>query len=432
MVIAKETINDKQVVLLGKRGSYGKKIFFSIQHWLDEFGEGTVNLIHRKDSQTYPIAITRDDDNFVSFTISASETNTVGYGELEYQFYKNGILQKSSTIETETIADVGGQVGPAPDPIASWILTVNQKLAVIEGDLVLAKTYRDQAETFKNQASTSASNASTSATNAATSASTASTKASESSASATSAATSATNASTSATNAAQSEAKALEYKNATSQLKNATQEIKNDVDEKVDGFDARVEQAKTDVGQVTENWVEEHKDELKGDKGDKGDTGETGATGPQGEQGIQGPQGIQGVQGEKGDKGDTGEQGPKGDKGDTGEQGIQGETGPQGPQGERGSDASVNHDNVINAIGYTPVHDDNYVHTDNNYTSEEKTKVANAITEHQDISGKQDKTDNTLTTTSKTVVGGINELKSDISLLKALGLKVIDGYICQE
>ena len=37
------------------------------------------------------------------------------------------------------------------------------------------------------------------------------------------------------------------------------------------------------------------------------------------------------------------------------------------------------------------------------------------LTSHQDISGKQDKTDNTLDTTSKTVVGAINEHEGDIS-----------------
>ena len=37
------------------------------------------------------------------------------------------------------------------------------------------------------------------------------------------------------------------------------------------------------------------------------------------------------------------------------------------------------------------------------------------LTSHQDISGKQDKTDNTLDTTAKTVVGAINEHEGDIS-----------------
>lgn len=93
------------------------------------------------------------------------------------------------------------------------------------------------------------------------------------------------------------------------------------------------------------------------------------------------------------------------------------------------------------------VKDSSYVHTDNNYTTSEKNKLAGlsnyddsvlservTAIENQESTwnGKQDKNDNSLETTSKTVVGGINELKNDTSLLKALGLKVIEGYICQE
>lgn len=50
--------------------------------------------------------------------------------------------------------------------------------------------------------------------------------------------------------------------------------------------------SKASISDMT-NYIEEHKDELKGDKGEKG------------EQGVQGVQGIQGVQGEKGADGYT-------------------------------------------------------------------------------------------------------------------------------
>lgn len=146
----------------------------------------------------------------------------------------------------------------------------------------------------------------------------------------------------------------------------------------------RISEIHETIGTVVGNYIEAHKDDIKGEKGDKGDPGETGPqgvqglqgpkgdtgeTGPQGPQGIpgeagatgpkgdkgdpgeQGPRGLQGETGAQGPKGDTGEpgpqgipgaQGPKGDKGDKGDQGIQGlpgqdgATGPQGPQGEKG------------------------------------------------------------------------------------------------
>lgn len=134
-------------------------------------------------------------------------------------------------------------------------------------------------------------------------------------------------------------------------------------------LDSAKQYANEQVPVIVETYVEEHKDELKGNNGAdgkdgisathswngtvltitsasgtssadlKGEKGDVGATGPQGEQG---PQGIQGQKGEQGSKGDTGPQGPKGDKGDIGETGSQGPkgdtgaTGPQGIQGEKG------------------------------------------------------------------------------------------------
>ena len=56
--------------------------------------------------------------------------------------------------------------------------------------------------------------------------------------------------------------------------------------------------------------------ELKGEQGPKGDQGEQG---PKGDQGEQGPKGDQG---EQGPKGDQGEQGPKGDQGEQGKDGL--------------------------------------------------------------------------------------------------------------
>ena len=43
--------------------------------------------------------------------------------------------------------------------------------------------------------------------------------------------------------------------------------------------------------------------------------------------------------------------------------------------------------------------------------------LGTVLTEHQDISGKQDKTDNTLATTDKTVIGAINEINTKVSNL---------------
>ena len=109
-------------------------------------------------------------------------------------------------------------------------------------------------------------------------------------------------------------------------------------------------------------------------------TVEDGKDGKDGKDGETGPMGPAGPKGNKGDKGDTGEQGtqgiqgetgPKGDKGDKGDTGEQGSTGPKGDKGDPGT-------------------------TDYNELINKPTKVsqfendANYLTQHQDISGKED------------------------------------------
>lgn len=176
---------------------------------------------------------------------------------------------------------------------------------------------------------------------------------------------------------------------------------------------------KATINDMTD-YIEKHKEELKGDKGDtglqgvqgevgpqgpQGEKGETGSQGIQGETGPQGPQGeqgIQGLKGDKGDKGDTGEAGKdgangkdgvsvthswngttltvtsasgtssanlKGEKGEQGIQGVQGEkgdkgdkgdTGATGSQGEKGDKGDTGATGQKGADGYTPVKGTDY------------------------------------------------------------------------
>lgn len=125
------------------------------------------------------------------------------------------------------------------------------------------------------------------------------------------------------------------------------------VTNKTTEFDKHVETSKTAI----DDYINEKKQELKGDKGEtgaqgpKGDRGDIGPIGPQGgigpqgaigergpkgDRGETGPVGPQGIQGPIGPKGDTGDIGPAGAKGDPGPQGIPGVQGPIGPIGPRG------------------------------------------------------------------------------------------------
>ena len=95
---------------------------------------------------------------------------------------------------------------------------------------------------------------------------------------------------------------------------------------------------KATINDMTD-YIEKHKEELKGEKG------ETGATGPQG------------IQGEKGPKGDTGSQGPAGKDGANGIDGKDGYTPVKGVDyfdGSDGKDGTNGKDGINGQDGYSP------------------------------------------------------------------------------
>ena len=110
---------------------------------------------------------------------------------------------------------------------------------------------------------------------------------------------------------------------------------------------------KASIGDMTA-YIEEHKDELRGEQG------------PQGIQGIQGEKGADGAPGKDGVDGKDGAQGPKGDKGDTGAQGEQGIQGPKGDKGDTGATGPAGAD------GKTPVKGTDY------FTDADKQEIAQA------------------------------------------------------
>lgn len=91
------------------------------------------------------------------------------------------------------------------------------------------------------------------------------------------------------------------------------------------------EYADNQVPNVVETYVNEHKEELKGEKGDIGETGPQGIQGPKGEVG---PQGKQGIQGPIGPQGEQGIQGIQGKKGIDGKDGTNGKDGINGTNGK--------------------------------------------------------------------------------------------------
>lgn len=132
----------------------------------------------------------------------------------------------------------------------------------------------------------------------------------------------------------------LDFENIKSEI---VEEIKKALTEYLEtDIKPEISQYKDDMLVIIYNYVQEHKENLKGDKGDRGEQGIQGIRGPQGQKGEQGevgPQGLQGLtgpQGPEGEQGPVGVTGPQGVQGIQGPQGEQGDIGPQGPQGIQG------------------------------------------------------------------------------------------------
>lgn len=155
------------------------------------------------------------------------------------------------------------------------------------------------------------------------------------------------------------------------------------------------------------NYIEEHKEELKGDDGVDGTNGVDGKDGKDGYTPVKGVDYFDGVNGKDGENGTDGYSpiaivtqtdngatiiitdkngttttnitngkdgvdGAKGEKGDTGEQGVQGEIGPQGPKGDKGDTGEAGKDGTNGkdgADGYTPIKGKDY------WTQSDKTEI---------------------------------------------------------
>lgn len=133
-------------------------------------------------------------------------------------------------------------------------------------------------------------------------------------------------------------------------------------------------------------------------------------------QGPQGPQGIQGIQGP------TGAQGEQGIPGAKGADGIQGPEGPQGPQGAQGPQGIQGIPGADGKSAYTVAVENGYTGTELTYNTmmaEMPNHIASRANPHnvtpEQINALSLSTEYpTLQTTSKTVIGAVNEVYTEL------------------
>lgn len=107
---------------LGRQGeNLATCIIFDCTVLAQLYGDGTAELLHElKDGTVYPVAATQDGAS-VSWTVSASDTATVGAGRAELRWYVGDTLAKSAKFRTSVssaLADTSVSTPPAPQQ--SW------------------------------------------------------------------------------------------------------------------------------------------------------------------------------------------------------------------------------------------------------------------------------------------------------------------------
>lgn len=108
---------------LGRQGeNLATCIIFDCTGLVQLYGDGTAELLHELKSGTvYPVAVTQDGAS-VSWTVSASDTATVGAGRAELRWYVGDTLAKSAKFRTSVssaLADSTTETPPAPHQ--SWV-----------------------------------------------------------------------------------------------------------------------------------------------------------------------------------------------------------------------------------------------------------------------------------------------------------------------
>lgn len=113
---------------LGRQGeNLATCIIFDCSGLVQLYGDGTAELLHElKDGTIYPVAVTQDGAS-VSWTVSASDTATVGAGRAELRWYVGDTLAKSAKFRTSVSSALADSTTETPpEPQKSWVDTVLQ------------------------------------------------------------------------------------------------------------------------------------------------------------------------------------------------------------------------------------------------------------------------------------------------------------------
>lgn len=110
------------VIPLGRQGeNLVETVRFSTQGWAEEYGEGSFELIHKRntDSVPYPVNISIVDGS-VEWVVGGADTQFAGRGCAELVYVVGGAVAKSAIYATSVLKAIDGGDTP-PEPWQSWV-----------------------------------------------------------------------------------------------------------------------------------------------------------------------------------------------------------------------------------------------------------------------------------------------------------------------
>ena len=144
---------------IGRVGEHlATDVIFDISNWVEEYGEGTAELVVNQNGESYPQFTTRE-DNHIIWTVTNSNTADAGMGkcELFYLANRNGerSIVKSAIYDIIVTNSLDYEEGTEPPPgFESWIEDLAEISVEIKEVLPEARKLRNETAEFAQETKT--------------------------------------------------------------------------------------------------------------------------------------------------------------------------------------------------------------------------------------------------------------------------------------
>lgn len=130
-------VNVPSSLSIGKQGeSDVTEVVFDFSPWVEEFGEGSVQLLvlRNGDTDPYPAALIIDGTTAI-WEVSNADTQYKGLGKLQYLYIVDNQVAKTCVFYTIVEQSLSEDTEEPPEPYQSWVDQVLAAAALVESTL---------------------------------------------------------------------------------------------------------------------------------------------------------------------------------------------------------------------------------------------------------------------------------------------------------